>query len=209
MACTKQTARKNSGGKPVAMGKPKNPKSDLKPGGRADQKVIIEFSSDKSFDEDNSQPVQGSEVPKWVLKRIHLTLPTSLSHVATMESFTTFFIIHGLTKALRKAFQKRGWSMDQMQELMVNFQHKHEKKIPLPKIYVDKDDSESKGLKLQDGMHYGRKTPGGNGGKSRQKPPTSGGGVVQALNWGPHTVVAAVLAVEEALPQATRQPWLR
>ena len=105
MACTKQTARKNSSGKPPAMGKPK-PLSKPKPGGRADWKVIIEYSSDKSFDEDRTQLVEGSGALKWVKKQIHLTLPTSPSHVNTTEMFTTFFINHGLTKALRKAFQK-------------------------------------------------------------------------------------------------------
>ena len=101
MAHTKQTARKNSGGKPLAMGgaKPQtNPTP--KPGGRVDHKVIIEFSSDESFDEERPQPVEGSGAPKRVMKRIHLTLPTSLSHVTTTETFTTFFINHGLMKAL-------------------------------------------------------------------------------------------------------------
>ena len=160
MACTKQTARKNSSGKPPTMGKPK-PLSNPKPGGRADWKVIIEYSSDKSFDEDNVQPVEGSGVPKRVKKRIHLTLPTSPTHVTTTETFTTFFINHGLTKALKKAFQKRGWSTDDLQELMTNFQQKHGKKVPLPKIYADEDSSDSKGLELQDGGRVGRKTPGG------------------------------------------------
>ena len=82
------------------------PKPAPKPGGRADQKVIIEYSSDKSFDEERPQPVKGSEAPKWVKKLIHLTLPTSPSHDTATETFTTFFINHGLTKALRKAFQK-------------------------------------------------------------------------------------------------------
>ena len=113
MARTKQTARKNSGGKPLAMGKPKNPKTDPKPGGKSDQKVIVEFSSDESFDKENPQLVHQSGVPKQVKKRIHLTLPTSLSHITTMETLTTFFINHGLMKALRKAFQKRGWSTNQ------------------------------------------------------------------------------------------------
>ena len=117
MARTKQTARKNSSGKHPAMGKPK-PLSNPKPGGRADQKVIIEYLSDKSFDEDNVQLVEGSGVPKGVKKQIHLTLPTSPTHVTTTETFTTFFINHGLTKALRKAFQKWGWRTDDLQELM-------------------------------------------------------------------------------------------
>ena len=49
-------------------------------------------------------------------------LPASPTHVTTTESFKTFFINHGLTKALRKAFEKRGWSTDQIQELRTNFQ---------------------------------------------------------------------------------------
>ena len=56
MAHTKQTARKNSGGKPLAMGKLK---VDPKPGGRVDWQIIIEYSSDKSFDEENPQPLVG------------------------------------------------------------------------------------------------------------------------------------------------------
>ena len=91
-----------------------NPKSDPKPGGRLDRKVVIEYSSDESLDEDNPQQVEGAGAPKRLKKQIHLTLPTSPAHVTTTETFTTFFINHGLTKALRKAFAKRGWSTDQM-----------------------------------------------------------------------------------------------
>ena len=175
MACTNQTVRKNSSRKPPAMGKPK-PLSKPKPGGRADQKVIIEYSSDKSFDEERPQPVEGSEAPKQVKKQIHLTLPTLPSHVTTTEMFTMFFINHGLTKALRKAFQKQGWSTDDLQELMTNFQRKHGKKVPLPKIYADEDSSDSESLELQDGVRVGRKTPSGTtGGKLGRKNPTGGG----------------------------------
>ena len=43
MAHTKQTARKNTGGKPVAMGRGKDPAPKQKPKlGHADRKVIIE-----------------------------------------------------------------------------------------------------------------------------------------------------------------------
>ena len=52
-----------------------------------------------------------------------------------------------------------------MQELMTNFKNKYGQTIPLPKIYEDEDTSESEGLELQDGTMYGRKTPGGQGGK--------------------------------------------
>ena len=149
MARTKQTARKNTGGKPLAMGRGKphtNPPP--KPGGRVDRKVIIEYSSDESFYEERPQPVEGFGAPKRVTKQIHLTLPTLPSHVTTMESFTTFFINHGLTKALRKAFEKQGWSTDEMQELITNFQRKHGKKVSLPKLYQDEDSSYSEGLEL-------------------------------------------------------------
>ena len=59
-----------------------------------------------------------------------------------------FFINHSLIKALRKAFEKWGWSTDDIQKLMTNFQRKHGKKIPLPKIYTDEDSSDSEGLEL-------------------------------------------------------------
>ena len=123
-----------------------NPKSDPKPGGRLDRKVVIEYSSDESLDEDNPQPVEGAGAPKRVKKQIHLTLPATPAHVTTTESFTTFFINHGLMNALQKVFEKRGWSTDQMQELITNFQRKHGKKVPLPKLYMDEDSSDSKGL---------------------------------------------------------------
>ena len=165
MACTKQTARKNTGGKPVAMGRGKDPapkqKSKL---GRADRKVIIEYSSDE-FDEENPQPVEGTGTPKRVVRQIHLTLPTSPMHVTTTESFKTFFINHGLTRVLRKAFENQGWSTDQMQELMTNFKNKYGQTIPLPKIYQDEDSSDDEGLALGDGTRYGKKTTGGGGSK--------------------------------------------
>ena len=148
------------------MGRGKNPTSKPKPKpGRVDRKVIIKYSSDKEFDEDNPQPVVSTGTPKRVVRQIHLTLPTSLSHVTTTESFKTFFINHDLTRALQKAFQKRGYSTDQMQEIMTNFKNKYRQTIALPKIYEDKDSSDSEGLEFQDGTRYGRKTPGGQGGK--------------------------------------------
>ena len=113
-----------------------------------------------------------------VKKQIHLTLPTSPAHVTTTETFTTFFINHGLTKALRKAFEKRGWSTDQMQELITNFQRKHGKKVPLPKLYMDEDSSDSEGLELADGTRVGRKATDGAGGSGGGKPgkkPSTGG----------------------------------
>ena len=104
MARTKHTARQNTGGKPLAMGRGKaTPKKNPPPGKPADRKVVVEYSSDEE-----PQPTEGAAAPKRVKKQIHLTLPTSPAHVTTTESFTTFFINHGLTRALQKAFTKRG-----------------------------------------------------------------------------------------------------
>ena len=91
------------------MGRGKIPAPKPKPGnkpkpGWVDRKVIIEYSSDEEFDDDNPQPVVGTRAPKRVIRQIQLTLPTSPTHVTTMESFKTFFINHGLMKALQKAF---------------------------------------------------------------------------------------------------------
>ena len=65
-----------------------------------------------------------------------------------------------------------------MQELIMNFQRKHGKKVPLPKLYMDEDSSDSKGLELADGTRVGRKATDGAGGSGRGKPgrkPTAGG----------------------------------
>ena len=54
MARTKQTARNDTGGKPLAMGRGRgkaNPKKNPASGGRADRKVVLEYSSDESPDE--------------------------------------------------------------------------------------------------------------------------------------------------------------
>ena len=174
MARTKQTARKNVGGKPLAMGRgKKDPKKNPTPGRSADRKVVLEYSSDE-----DPQPAEGAGAPKRVKKQIHLTLPTSPAHVTTTESFTAFFINHGLTRALQKAFAKRGWSTDQMREFVTNFQKKHGQQVPMPKIYGDEDSSESEGLELADGTKVGKKTTGGaggsGGGKPRKKPAASG-----------------------------------
>ena len=155
-----------------------NPKSDPKQGGRSDRKVVLEYSSDESLDKDNPQQVEGAEAPKRVKKQIHLTLPTSPAHVTTTESFTAFFINHGLTRALQKAFAKRGWSTDQMREFVANFQQKHGQQVPMPKIYGDEDSSDSEGLELADRTKVGKKTTGGaggsGGGKSRKKSAAGG-----------------------------------
>ena len=174
MARTKQTARKDTGGKPPAMGRgKKDPKKNPTPGRSADRKVVLEYSSDE-----DRQPAEGAGAPKRVKKQIHLTLPTSPAHVTTTESFTAFFINHRLTRALQKAFAKRGWSTDQMREFVTNFQKKHGQQVPMPKIYGDEDTSEDEGLELADGTKVGKKTTGGTegsgGGKPRKKPAASG-----------------------------------
>ena len=160
MAQTKQTARKSSGGKPLAMerGRGKgNLKKDPKPVRKTDRKVVLEYSSDESLDKDSPQQVEGAEALKRVKKQIHLTLPTSPAHVTTTESFTAFFIKHGLTPALQKAFVGRGWSTDQMREFVANLQKKHGQQVPMPKIYGAEDSSGSEGLELADGTKAGKK----------------------------------------------------
>ena len=161
----------------MGRGKDPAPKPKPKPG-HADRKVIIEYSSDEEFDEDNPQPVVGTRAPKRVVRQIHLTLPTSPTHVTTTELFKTFFINHGLMRVLQKAFQNRGWSTEQMQELMTNFKNKYGQMIPLPKFYQDEDSSDSKGLALEDSTHVGRRVVGGGatGGKPGRKPYTGGTG---------------------------------
>ena len=57
-----------------------------------------------------------------------------------------------------------------MQELIMNFQRKHGKKVPLPKLYMDEDSSDSEGLELVDGTRVGRKATDGAGGSGRGKP---------------------------------------
>ena len=178
MARTKQTARKDTGGKPLAMGRGRgkgNLKKDPKPGGRADRKVVFEYSSDETPDENAPQLAEGTEAPKRVKKWIHLTLPTSPAHITTTETFATFFINHGLMRALQKAFAKRGCSTDQMREFVTNFQKKHGQQVPMPKIYGDKDSSDSKGLELVDGTKVGKKTTGR--ARDGSGPSTSSGGV--------------------------------
>ena len=168
MARTKQTARKDTGGKPLAMAKGRG-KGKPTPG-RADRKVVLEYSSDETPDESAPRPAEGAEAPTRVKKQIHLTLPTSPAHVTTTETFATFFINHGLTRALQKAFTKRGWSTDQMREFVTNFQKKHGQQVPMPKIYGDEDTSDSDGIELADGTKAAKKTTGGAGGSGGSKP---------------------------------------
>ena len=161
-------------GKPLAMGRGKaNPKKNPTPGGRADRKVVLEYSSDETPDENAPQPAEGAEAPKCVKKQIHLTLPTSPAHVTTTETFFTFFINHGLTRALQKAFAKRGWSTYQMREFVTNFQKKHGQQVPMPKIYGDEDSTNDEGPELADGTKAVKKktTGGAHGGDG---PSTSG-----------------------------------
>ena len=160
MAQTKQTARKDTGGKPLAMGRGRGkatPKKNPMPGGRADRKVVLEYSSDETPDENAPQLAEGAEAPTCVKKQIHLTLPTSPAHVTTTETFATFFINHGLMRALQKAFAKRGWSTDQMREFITNFQKKHGHQVPMPKIHGDEDSTNDEGPELADGTKAARK----------------------------------------------------
>ena len=180
MARTKQTARKDTGGKPLAMGRGRR-KANLKkknptPGGRADRKVVLEYSSDETPDENAPQPAEGVEAPTRVKKQIHLTLPTSPAHVTTTETFATFFINHGLTRALQKAFAKQGWSTDQMREFVTNFQKKHGQQVAMPKIYGDEDSTHDEGPELADGTKAGRKKTTG-GARGGDGPSTINGGV--------------------------------
>ena len=193
MAHTKQTARKDTGGKPLAMAKGRG-KGKPTPG-RADRKVVLEYSSDETPDESAPRPAEGAEAPKRVKKQIHLTLPTSPAHVTTTETFATFFINHGLTRALQKAFAKRGWSTDQMREFVTNFQKKHGQQVPMPKIYGDKDTSDSDGIELADGTKAAKKTTGGAGG--------SGGGASHVRSLQP--AVTAVKREEQAVVTAPVQ----
>ena len=66
-----------------------------------------------------------------------------------------------------------------MREFVTNFQQKHGQQVLMPKIYGDKDSSDSEGLELEDGTKVGKKTTGSaggsGGGKPRKKPTTSGG----------------------------------
>ena len=180
MARTKQTARKDTGGKPLAMGRGRakgNPKKkNPTPGGRADRKVVLEYSSDETPDENAPQPAEGAEAPTRLKKQIHLTLPMSPAHITTTETFATFFINHGLTRALQKAFAKRGWSTDQMREFVTNFQKKHGQQVPMPKIYRDEDSTDDEGPELADGTKVGRKKTTG-GARDGDGPSTSSSGV--------------------------------
>ena len=47
-----------------------------------------------------------------------------------------------------------------MREFVANFQKKHGRQVPMPKIYGDEDSSDSEGLELADGTKVGKKTTG-------------------------------------------------
>ena len=169
--------QKDTGGKPLAMGRGRGkatPKKNPTPGGRADRKVVLEYSSDETQKEGAPRLAEGAEAPKRVKKQIHLTLPTSPAHVTTTETFATFFINHGLMRALQKAFTKKGWSTDQMREFVTNFQKKHGQQVPMPKIYGEEDSTDDEGPELADGTKAVKKktTGGAHGGAG---PSTSGG----------------------------------
>ena len=98
MARTKQTARKDTGGKPLAMGRgKKDPKNHPPPGKPADRKVVVEYSSDEE-----PQPTEGAAAPKRVKKQIHLTLPTSPAHVTTTSPSRRSLLITGLLVPCRR-----------------------------------------------------------------------------------------------------------
>ena len=109
------------------------PKKNPMSGGRADRKVVLEYSSDETPDENAPQPAEGAEAPKRVKKQIHLTLLTGPAHVTTTETFATFFINHGLMRALRKAFGKKGWSTDQMRNSSPTSRRSMDSKFQYPK----------------------------------------------------------------------------
>ena len=206
MARTKQTARKNTGGKPLAMGRGKATlKKNPLPGRSADRKVVLEYSSDETQEEGAPRLAEGAEAPKRVKKQIHLTLPTSPAHVTTTETFTTFFINHGLTRALQKAFAKKGWSTDQMREFVTNFQKKHGQQVPMPKIYGDKDTSEEEGIELADGTRAAKKTavvqeaPAGANHERSQRPAAV---LVLAAVGAAHARAAAPVQAVQAVPEA-------
>ena len=155
------------------------PRADPWPGGRLDRRVVIGYSSDESLDEGSPQWVEGEGAPKHVKKQIHLTLPASPAHVTTTETFATFFINHSLAGALRGAFGGRGWSTDQMWELVAGFRRRHGRRVPLPGLCMDEDSSDGEGLELADRARVGRKATNGAGGSSGGGPggkPAAGSG---------------------------------
>ena len=73
--CTKRYRRQTiSNGERKRKG---HPKEEPYARGRADRKVVLEYSSDETPDENAPQPAEGAEAPTRSKKQIHLTLPTS------------------------------------------------------------------------------------------------------------------------------------
>ena len=203
MARTKQTARKNTGGKPLAMGRGKaTPKKNPNPGRSVDRKVVLEYSSDETPDESTPRPVEGAEAPKHVKKQIHLTLPTSPAHVTTTESFTAFFINHGLTRALQKAFAKRGWSTDQMGSSSPTSRGSMDRKSPCPKSTGTKIHRTATILSWQTGPKQPRRprvvqeAPAGASHVRSLQP------VVAAVKWEEQAVLRAQVQVVQAVLEA-------
>ena len=158
MARTKQTARKNTGGKTPAKFPRKQP-----------QKAILEYSSD---DSEQEYQVEGTDlvVPRRVTRKETLTLPTGPTHMTLTESFQSFFMRHGLNTALKKALLKRDWTVEGMQEFVRNYQARYGVKVPTPNLYLDEQVSEDEGLELNDGSKVGKQTGGGSGSNSKSRP---------------------------------------
>ena len=89
-----------------------------------------------------------------------------------------------MTRALQKAFAKKGWSTDQMREFVTNFQKKHGQQVPMPKIYGDEDSTDDEGPELADGTKAVKKTTGS--ARGGDDPSTSGGsgGRTKGKKWG-------------------------
>ena len=162
MARTKQTARKNTGGKTAARFPGKRPR-----------KAILEYSSDDSEEE---HQVEGTDiiVPKRVIRKATLTLPTGPTHMTLTESFQSFFMRHGLNTALKKALLKRDWTVENMQEFISNYQARYGVKVPTPDLYLDEAESETEGLELKDGSKVGKQKGDGSSSKPKSTGPTPG-----------------------------------
>ena len=165
MARTKQTARKNTGGKTPAKFPRKQPR-----------KAILEYSSD---DSEQEYQVEGTDlvVPRRVTKTETLMMPTGPTHMTLTESFQTFFMRHGITNALKKALLKRDWTVEDMQTFIDNYQARYGVKVPTPELYLDEEESENEGVELNDGSKVGKQAGKETGGKPKNKTsgPTPGG----------------------------------
>ena len=120
-------------------------------------------------------------VPKRVIRKTTLTLPTGPTHMTLTESFQSLFMRHGLNTALKKALLKRDWTVENMQEFISNYQVRYGVKVPTPDLYLDEAESESERLELNDGSKVGKQTGDGSGSNPKPRltgatPGTSGGG---------------------------------